>query len=47
MCRLTKEGIEMLLEEIVDSVEMTEDRGEQFKLVRVILESNGIIEEIV
>lgn len=46
MCRLTTESIEALIEEIVDAVEMTEDRDEQFNLVRVILESQGIIEEV-
>lgn len=46
MCRLTAESIEVLIEEIVDAVEMTEDRDEQFNLVRVILESQGIIEEV-
>lgn len=46
MCGLTAESIEALIEEIVDAVEMTEDRDEQFKLVRVILESQGIIEEV-
>lgn len=46
MCGLTAESIEALIEEIVDAVEMTEDRDEQFNLVRVILESQGIIEEV-
>lgn len=46
MCGLTAESIEALIEEIVDAVEMTEDRDEQFELVRVILELQGIIEEV-
>lgn len=46
MCGLTKESIELLIEEIIDAVEMTEDRDEQFELVRVVLESQGIIEEV-
>lgn len=46
MCRLTAESIELLIEEIVDAVETTEDREQQFELVRVILESQGIIEEV-
>lgn len=46
MCGLTAESIEALIEEIVDAVEMTQDRDEQFNLVRVILESQGIIEEV-
>lgn len=46
MCRLTTESIEALIEEIVDAVEMTEDREKQFELVRVVLESQGIIEEV-
>lgn len=46
MCGLTAESIEALIEEIVDAVEMTQDRDEQFNLVRAILESQGIIEEV-
>ena len=46
MCKLTAQSIEALIEEIIDTVEMTEDRDEQFQLVRVILESQGIIEEV-
>ena len=46
MCTLTAESIETLIEEIIDTVEMTEDRDEQFQFVRVILESQGIIEEV-
>lgn len=46
MCRLTAESMEALIEEIVDAVEMTEDREKQFELVRVVLESQGIIEEV-
>lgn len=46
MCGLTKESIEALIEEIIDAVEMTEDRYQQFELVRTVLESQGIIEEV-
>lgn len=46
MCGLTKESIEALIEEIIDAVEMTEDRDQQFELVRTVLESQGIIEEV-
>ena len=46
MCGLTKESIEGLIEEIIDAVEMTEDRDQQFEFVRTVLESQGIIEEV-
>lgn len=46
MCRLTKESIEALIEEIIDAVEMTEDRVQQFEFVLAVLESQGIIEEV-
>lgn len=46
MCGLTRESIELLIEEIIDAVEMTEDRDQQFELVRTVLESQGIIEEV-
>lgn len=46
MCRLTKESIEALIEEIIDAVEMEENRDTQFEFIRVILESQGIIEEV-
>ena len=46
MCGLTRESIEALIEEIIDAVEMTEDRDQQFELVRTVLESQGIIEEV-
>lgn len=42
--RLTKESMELLIEEIVDAVESTEDRDEQFDMVKEILEGNGIVE---
>lgn len=42
--RLTKESMELLIEEIVDAVESTDDREEQFEAVKVVLESNGIYE---
>lgn len=44
MCRLTCESLDALLEEIIDSVEMTDDRDEQFILVQTVLEDNGIVE---
>ena len=40
---LTEESVELLLEEIVDAVESSNDRDEQFKLVRTILVDQGII----
>lgn len=46
MGRITRESMEMLLEEIVDAVESTEDRDIQFKMVQTILEGNGIVEVI-
>lgn len=46
MSRLTKESMELLIEEIVDAVESTEDRDEQFEMVKTILEGNGIVEVI-
>lgn len=42
--RLTSESMELLIESIVDAVEFTDDRDMQFKLVKTILEDNGIIE---
>lgn len=41
---LTKESMELLIEEIVDAVESTNDRDEQFEVVKVVLEANGIYE---
>lgn len=41
---LTKESMELLIEEIVDAVESTDDRDEQFEAVKIVLESNGIYE---
>ena len=41
---LTKESMELLIEEIVDAVESTDDRDEQVEAVKVVLEANGIIE---
>lgn len=42
--RLTSESMELLIESIVDAVEFTDDRDMQFKLVKTILEDNGIVE---
>ena len=44
---LTKESMEMLLEEIIDAVESTDDRDVQFDMVKTILEDNGIVEVII
>lgn len=41
---LTRENMELLIESIVDAVESTENRDEQFELVKTILEDNGIME---
>ena len=41
---LTKESMEFLIEEIVDAVESTDDRDEQFEAVRTVLIDNGITE---
>lgn len=46
MNRLTKKSMELLIEEIVDAAESTEDRDEQFEMIKTILEGNGIIEII-
>ena len=46
MGRITRESMEMLLEEIVDAIESTEDRGTQFEMLKTILEGNGIVEVI-
>ena len=42
--RLTSESMELLIESIVDAVEFIDDRDMQFKLVKTILEDNGIVE---
>ena len=41
---LTKESMELLIEQIVDAVESNENRDEQFEMVRTILIENGIEE---
>ena len=41
---LTRESMELLIESIVDAVESTENRDEQFELVKTILEDNGLME---
>ena len=41
---LTRESMELLIESIVDAVESTKNRDEQFELVITILEDNGIME---
>lgn len=42
--KLTKESMELLIEEIVDTVESTEDRDTQFEMIKTVLEGNGIVE---
>jgi hypothetical protein len=43
--RLTKESMELLVEEIIDAVEINmDDRDDQFEAVRTILIDNGIEE---
>lgn len=44
--RLTAESAELLIEEIVDAIEATEDRDMQFEMVKTILVDNGIIDII-
>ena len=44
MFNLTKESMELLIEQIVDAVETTDDRDTQFAMVRTILIDNGIEE---
>ena len=41
---LTKGSMELLTEQIVDAVESSENRDEQFEMVRTILIDNGIEE---
>lgn len=41
---LTKESMELLIEQLVDAVESSENRDEQFEMVRTILIDNGIEE---
>ena len=42
--KLTKESMNLLIEQIIDAVESTDDRDTQFDMVKVILVDNGIIE---
>lgn len=42
--KLTKESMELLIEEIVNVVESTGDRDKQFVMVKTVLEDNGIVE---
>lgn len=44
MFKLTKESMELLIEQIVDAVESTDNRDTQFEMVRTILIDNGIEE---
>lgn len=43
---LTKESMELLLEDIVDAVESTDDRDVQFDMISAVLIGNGIVEII-
>ena len=45
--RLTKESMDLLLDEIVDAIESTKDRDVQFDMVSKILKDNGIIDEVI
>lgn len=42
--KLTTESMELLIEQIVDAVESTDDRDTQFEMVKTILSDNGIVE---
>ena len=42
--KLTKESMDLLIEQIVDAVESSDDRDTQFDMVRTILVDNGIVE---
>ena len=46
MTKLIKESLELIIENIVDTIEITDDRDEQFKMIQTILESEGLIEVI-
>lgn len=42
--KLTTESMELLIEQIVDAVESTDDRDAQLEMVKAILTDNGIVE---
>lgn len=42
--KLTPESMELLIEEIMDAVESTDDRDTRFEMVKTVLEDNGIVE---
>lgn len=44
--KITEQSMGFLLEEIVDAVEVADNRETQFEMVRAILEDNGIVEVI-
>ena len=44
MFNLTKASMELLIEQIVDAIESTDDRDTQFEMVKTILIDNGIEE---
>lgn len=46
IARIMKEGMELIVESIVDAVESTEDRDMQFEMISTILKDNGIVEVI-
>lgn len=46
IARIMREGMELIVESIVDAVESTEDRDMQFEMISTILQDNGIVEVI-
>lgn len=46
MTKLTKESLNLIIENIIDTIEITDDRDKQFEMVQIILESEGLIEVI-
>jgi len=43
--KLTIEEMEAFIESIVDAVEYTDDRDEQFAIVKTVLNNYGIVEQ--
>ena len=46
MTKLTRESLELIIENIIDTIEIIEDRDKQFEMIQTILESEGLIEVI-
>ena len=46
MTKLTKESLNLIIENIIDTIEITDDRDKQFEMVQTILESEELIEVI-